>query len=413
MKKRFFFAMALAAVAMVGNAQDAYVGNKFFDNWYMGIKGGGITPTTHSAFWKNMRGTAGIELGKQITPVLGVSFEGLTTVNTSESRTAFDALNLGALGKINLNNLFGGYLGKPRLFEVEAIAGIGWGHDFVNSGLGYDKSYMVSRFGTSFNFNLGEAKAWTINVRPAIVYQMSGNRSQILNVNKSAIELLAGVTYHFASSNGKHYQTIQTPYNQAEVDLLNDAINTLRAESAAKTEGLEALQYENDQLKEKLNECMNAPKEVETIVQNTHSKSLESVITFGQGKATVSADQLPNVERIATYMKNNPSSTVVIKGYASPEGSAEINARIAKQRAEAVKTILINKYKISASRITAEGQGVGEMFSEPDWNRVSIATRTKQNKTLVCFSEKGAMSEFRHGSFLFVPSSGIEPESKV
>ena len=329
MKKRFFFAMALAAVAMVGNAQDAYVGNKFFDNWYMGIKGGGITPTTHSAFWKNMRGTAGIELGKQITPVLGVSFEGLTTVNTSESRTAFDALNLGALGKINLNNLFGGYLGKPRLFEVEAIAGIGWGHDFVNSGLGYDKSYMVSRFGTSFNFNLGEAKAWTINVRPAIVYQMSGNRSQILNVNKSAIELLAGVTYHFASSNGKHYQTIQTPYNQAEV---------------------------------------------ETIVQNTHSKSLESVITFGQGKATVSADQLPNVERIATYMKNNPSSTVVIKGYASPEGSAEINARIAKQRAEAVKTILINKYKISASRITAEGQGVGEMFSEPDWNRVSIAT---------------------------------------
>lgn len=85
--------------------------------------------------------------------------------------------------------------------------------------------------------------------------------------------------------------------------MLNDAINTLRAESAAKTEGLEALQYENGQLKEKLNECMNAPKEVETIVQNTHSKSLESVITFGQGKATVSADQLPNVERIATYMK--------------------------------------------------------------------------------------------------------------
>lgn len=118
--------MALAAVAMVGNAQDAYVGNKFFDNWYMGIKGGGITPTTHSAFWKNMRGTAGIELGKQITPVLGVSFEGLTTVNTSESRTAFDALNLGALGKINLNNLFGGYLGKPdclKLRRLPALAG--------------------------------------------------------------------------------------------------------------------------------------------------------------------------------------------------------------------------------------------------------------------------------------------------
>ena len=37
----------------------------------------------------------------------------------------------------------------------------------------------------------------------------------------------------------------------------------------------------------------------------------------------------------------------------------EVNARIAAARAEAVKTILVNKYKISASRITAEGQGVG------------------------------------------------------
>ena len=35
---------------------------------------------------------------------------------------------------------------------------------------------------------------------------------------------------------------------------------------------------------------------------------------------------------------------------------------------------ILSKYKISASRITAEGQGVGSMFSEPDWNRVSIAT---------------------------------------
>ena len=65
---------------------------------------------------------------------------------------------------------------------------------------------------------------------------------------------------------------------------------------------------------------------------------------------------------------------MIIKGYASPEGSAEINAKIALARAEAVKTILVQKYKIEANRITAEGQGVGNMFSEPDWNRVSICT---------------------------------------
>ena len=335
MKKVSFLVAALAVSALSVNAQKAYEGTRFLDNWYVGVKGGVTTPTTHSAFWPNMRAETGIELGKQITPVLGVSFEGLTGINTSFSKTAFDDLNLGVLGKINLNNLFGGYNGEPRLFEVEGIAGFGWGHDFVNSSMGADRSYMVSRFGASFNFNLGEKKAWAVNVRPAIVYRMDGDRAQQLNVNKSKIEILAGVTYRFASSNGKHYMTIQKPYNQAEVNSLNEAINALRAENARKDEALGAKDAENARLEKELTDLRNATKQIETIIQK---------------------------------------STVSIKGYASPEGSAEVNARVAKQRAEAVKNMLISKYKISASRITAEGQGVGSMFSEPDWNRVSIAT---------------------------------------
>ena len=101
---------------------------------------------------------------------------------------------------------------------------------------------------------------------------------------------------------------------------------------------------------------------------------MESYVTFRQGRYSIDAAQLPNVERIGTYLKNHTNAKVVIKGYASPEGSAEVNARIANQRAEAVKSLLIKKYKIDSSRITAEGQGVGNMFSEPDWNRVSICT---------------------------------------
>lgn len=66
-------------------------------------------------------------------------------------------------------------------------------------------------------------------------------------------------------------------------------------------------------------------------------KTLESVITFRQGKTTIDNSQLPNIERIATYLKNHKEASVVIKGYASPEGSAEVNERIAQQRAEIVK----------------------------------------------------------------------------
>ena len=73
-------------------------------------------------------------------------------------------------------------------------------------------------------------------------------------------------------------------------------------------------------------------------------------------------------------LKNDKNATVVVKGYASPEGSASFNKRLAQKRADAVKKLLVKKYKIDADRIKAEGQGVGKMFSKPAWNRVSIST---------------------------------------
>ena len=98
------------------------------------------------------------------------------------------------------------------------------------------------------------------------------------------------------------------------------------------------------------------------------------MVTFAQGKTIIAPSQQPNVARIATYMKKYPKSKVIIKGFASPEGSIEVNERIAKARAEAVKAVLVKQYKIDGDRIVAEGEGIGHMFSEPDWNRVSIAT---------------------------------------
>ena len=60
--------------------------------------------------------------------------------------------------------------------------------------------------------------------------------------------------------------------------------------------------------------------------------------------------------------------------HSSELNSAALDFVRAGAQAEAVKKILVEKYKIAAERISAEGQGVGNMFSEPDWNRVSICT---------------------------------------
>lgn len=372
--KKIVASLVLCMAVIAANAQKAVEGNKFTDNWSVGFNAGGTTPLTHSAFFKNMRAVLGVGLDKQVTPVLGLGFEAMTSINTTPSRTAFDNTNLSVLGTLNLSNLFGGYAGAPRLFEVETVAGIGWLHYAVNGES--DLNSMSSKLGLNFNFNLGEEKAWTLAFKPALVYDMSadGTNNVCFNANRAAWEFTAGLKYHFSCSNGKHYFTIVKPYNQSEIDALNDQINNMRREADDNAAALKNANQKAADLEKALNDCKNqAPKVITETVTN-NKKTLESVVTFRQGGTSVESSQTPNVERIATYLKNHKNATVSIKGYASPEGNVDVNARIAKQRAESVKNMLINRYKIAANRITAEGQGVGNMFEEPDWNRVSICT---------------------------------------
>ena len=373
MKK--FIAVTVACLTCSGiYAQRAYEGANLGDNWSIGIHAGVTTPLTHSAFFPNMRATWGLGIGKQLTPFFGMGVEAMTSINTTASKTAFDNTNVSLLTSVNLSNLFAGYWGTPRLFEIETVAGLGWLH-YAQNGDG-DRNSISSKLGLNFNFNLGEAKAWTIGIKPALVYDLNacGERNVGFNANWAAWEITAGLKYHFRCSNGKHHISFAKLYDQAEVDALNEQVNNLRQTNVDQEAELTAANQRNAELEQQLADCKNQGPVIVTDTITSHKKTLESVVTFRQGGVSVVASQTPNVERIATYLKNHEKATVSIKGYASPEGKAEVNARIAQQRADAVKSLLVKRYKIAENRITAEGQGVGNMFEEPDWNRVSICT---------------------------------------
>lgn len=373
MKK--FIAVIVACLTCSGiYAQRAYEGANLGDNWSIGIHAGVTTPLTHSAFFPNMRATWGLGIGKQLTPFFGMGVEAMTSINTTASKTAFDNTNVSLLTSVNLSNLFAGYWGTPRLFEIETVAGLGWLH-YAQNGNG-DRNSISSKLGLNFNFNLGEAKAWTIGIKPALVYDLNacGERNVGFNANRAAWEITAGLKYHFRCSNGKHHISFAKLYDQAEVDALNEQVNNLRQTNVDQEAELTAANQRNAELEQQLADCKNQGPVIVTDTITSHKKTLESVVTFRQGGVSVVASQTPNVERIATYLKNHEKATASIKGYASPEGKAEVNARIAQQRADAVKSLLVKRYKIAENRITAEGQGVGNMFEEPDWNRVSICT---------------------------------------
>ena len=273
--KKSIILLAFVLGAFTANAQSVVEGTKFTDNWSVEVNAGAITPLTHSAFFKSMRRGFGVGFSKQLTPIFGLGFQGMGYINTTPSKTAFDASDVSLLGKVNLMNLFASYQGEPRLFEVEAVAGMGWLHYYVN-GDG-DQNSWSTRFGLNFNFNLGETKAWTLGIKPAIVYDMQGSFPETksrFNANNAAFELTAGLTYHFKTSTGNHYFTKVKVYNQAEIDGLNSSINALRSEVNNKDGELNTANRQINGLQKDLEECRTKVVPVATEIISDRNKIL-------------------------------------------------------------------------------------------------------------------------------------------
>ena len=371
--KKIFLSVMLAGAAVAANAQSvsSISYGKFFDNWQVGVNVGGYTPTTGNAFFKSARPNFGVEVGKQISPSFRLGLDGTAYINDNSfgvrNPLAIEHVNVAMLGNFNLSNIFAGYKGEPRKFEVEAVAGPGWFHSF-NPGKNNDVSGMSVKFGANFLLNLGSSKAWAVKFSPSILYLIDepvAQHANSLNSKHSFTQASLGLVYRFKGSNGAHHFTAA----QASAPVVEDNSGALRGELRDARNRIHELEGELAEARNRKPEVV----EVETEVVKT-KRTLESVVTFAQGKTIIAPSQQPNVARIATYLKKYPNSKVVIKGFASPEGSIEVNERIAKARAEAVKAVLVKQYKINADRIVAEGEGIGHMFSEPDWNRVSIAT---------------------------------------
>ncbi len=367
MKKLFLIAIAAAGM-MTAQAQQALEATNFGSNWSIGVDGGVTTPMHNGrAFFGDMRGVFGAHIQKQISPAFALGVEGVAMVNTTGARTAIDQSYVGAYGAVNLFNLFGGYKCDGRFFDMELVGGAGWGHDYV-AGAG-DHNYFATKAGVNFNFNV--CKNLTLSLKPSFSWDMSdahaAQSSASYNKDFCTFNVLAGVTYHF----GQGFKCVDTK-NQGEIDALNAKINDLRGQLDACAAANAAAEAKAAGLASELAACQNRKPEVIKEVSN----NLSSVryVFYKIGSSKITADQQPNVEMVAAYLKNHKNAKVVIKGYASKDGNLEFNKKLAAARAESVKSMLVKKYGIAESRIQAEGEGIGEMFSEESWNRVSICT---------------------------------------
>ncbi|MGP1464905.1 MAG: OmpA family protein [Prevotella koreensis] len=384
--KKLFVLFAAAAMTLTASAQ-ALEESKTFDNIYIGINGGVSTKMTGQNGWLGGLNTnAGLRIGRWFTPVFGIAVEGNAYFSNKsgepgfmpEKKTFVRYTNVGAIATVNLSNWFGGYTGEPRPFEVVAVGGLGWGHQFGTN----DKMKLnnlnntTAKAGLDLAFNLGAAKACQIYIEPAVTWGLNGPKGIYIgstylgktytgtqfNVNRANFQLNAGIVYKFKNSNGTHNFKVVTSRDQAEIDRLNGIINGLRSDVNAKDREIARLRKLLDECNARV--CPDCPECKEVA-------NLQPTVIFRQGKSVIDPAQYAPIELISNYMKNHPDAKVKIDGYASPEGPLELNKKLSIDRAEAVKNALVKKYKISASRLSVEGHGpTDKLFDQIEFNRV-------------------------------------------
>ena len=301
--KKFLFMIALFMGVVSANAQIATQNSYALDNIGIGATIGLSTPLNGPMFPVNT--FVGLKGTKDFTPYFGVQLEALATLGDNhfaDLKTAFKATHIGANAVFNVFNIFGGYNGTPRWFELNTVTGLGWLH------------YADVKTGLDLVFNIGKKKAHSIVVTPAIYWNLTQRGGIKFNSDEAQFAIAASYVYHFKTSNGTHH------FKTWDVGALNDEINYLRGA---------------------LDECQRKePVVVERVVDNTTIIKTANdfwLVSFETAKSELSTE--------AKYILNQIGNDAIVDviGTASEDGTPEFNQKISEERAAKVADYLTNQ----------------------------------------------------------------------
>ena len=320
--------MALMMSFSVANAQLATENSKWYDNVYVGAEVGAATPLDFSPMFP-LNTVAGIKVGKDLTPVFGLEAEWQLFFNENDfmpwTSTFVKGSNLGLNAVTNLSNLFCGYKGTPRFFEVKANTGLGWLRPWNTKA-----NSLTAKTALDLAFNVDKKRAHTITVTPGIWWDLHGADKVQFNKEFAQFAIFVGYTYHFRTSNGTH------SFKVYDVGAMNAELARLNEELAKKPKTVT----------------------VERVVEKVVEKNVTDHATgFGVNETVYFAFDSAELDDRAKETLNalGQNGVYVVDAWASNEGSTEYNLKLSQRRADAVKAYLEER---GAKVDSATGHGV-------------------------------------------------------
>jgi OmpA-OmpF porin, OOP family len=89
-------------------------------------------------------------------------------------------------------------------------------------------------------------------------------------------------------------------------------------------------------------------------------------ILFDTGSDIIKSESASVIQAIARGLETNPNLKLRIEGHTDSVGNAAANLDLSKRRADSVKNVLVNQFKIDAGRLTTAGLGATKPIDSND-----------------------------------------------
>lgn len=348
--------------------------NGFWDNWFIGAgAGANIYFGDHDAdakFLRRLTVTPNFQFGTWLSPYSGlrIKLSGGTNIHTFNN----DATMMGRTKYISAEMNFmwnmTDYLmhyNAERFYSFIPYVGFGYAY-----GWDYDNvPEIITRHGhvNSATFDAGIINRFRFSDRVALDIEMSGKLMRDVfdqrAGNKRGYDVLGTVSASLVFNIGSKATFSEAVLrDQGEIDELNSKINSQRMEI------------------ERLAQRPAVVAEPEVVVKEVvrevkvNEEPVNNVVLFGISKTKVESHQEVNVYNVAKYLRENPDKKVRIIGYTDKAtGTAAINERLSRERAQNVADIITGKYGIDKSRVITSWEGqTNPPFDVTEWNRAVI-----------------------------------------
>ena len=353
-------AAAAAAILLAGSlsAQDQYLTNGAGDNWFIGI-GAGINTTYDNGTYLFKPGVAvEADFGKWFTPSVGfrAGYHGISAF-AADPKGWFTGSDMFGYhfahidGLWNISNTLGGYK-ETRFWDfIPYLQGglvVGTGNNKMRTNIGLGAG-VINDLRLSEHVDLAlEIGAVVV---PEQMFRESGGRFTFFP------SATLGLVFNLGKTGFEKYY----PCPLVDLPDYTGVINDLKGKLADATAQLDAAKKEITSLKERLAHYQLVDGKTYDykggeFFETVPKEAQPEIFYFDVAKTVLSERELARLEFYAKNTFKKDQKLLISGGADAGTGSAALNDRLSKQRAEYVKNLLVKTYGFNPDSLETEAE---------------------------------------------------------